>query len=316
MSRPLKHLARFSDATLGAFAFVPSSETLDHLIRYLSTWSGTDKLFTLIEYTLKLVAPVLVARAKLQHRVGVRKEATSSVATSLARFASIIGDFKMLGRFLGLLPIVQWMISMERSPPPTRVLLTIERLQGWSMLAYYPLEHLYYLRAHDLIPAAVPSLMSLVRRSSKRVQLNTNTLGMWSCRAWAVYVILQFAHLIQDRKLLLMSEKNLRKSKGVASEDKEDLRKRWGAFWNEVVANSANLPLAIHWSLEKGLFTNDIWPTIFGFINGVATFRSGWKATALPASKTSSTTAVAGSSVSEKAETDSQVVSVVLADAD
>ncbi|KIK87699.1 hypothetical protein PAXRUDRAFT_831827 [Paxillus rubicundulus Ve08.2h10] len=296
MSHPVKGLARFSDATLGAFAFVPSSETLDHLIRYLSTWNGTDKLFTLIEYTLKLVAPVLIARAKIQHRVGVRKEVTSSIATSLTSFASLISDFKMLGRFLGLLPIVQWMITMERSPPPTRVLLIIERLQGWSMLAYYPLEHLFYLRAHDLIPAAVPSLVSLVGPSSKRVQLNPNTLAMWSCRAWAVYVILQFAHLMQDRKLLLMREKNLKKCKGVASEDKEDLRKRWGAFWNEVVVNSTNLPLAIHWSLEKGMFTNNIWPTIFGFINGVATFRSGWKATALHASKTSSASiATAGS---------------------
>ncbi|KAF9223744.1 hypothetical protein BS17DRAFT_733490 [Gyrodon lividus] len=309
MSRPAKGLTRFSDATLGAFALVPSSETLDHLIRYLSTWSGTDKLFTLVQYTFKLVAPVLVARAKLQHRVGLRKEATSGVATSFTSFANIIGDFKMLGRFLGLLPILQWMIAMERSPPPTRALLTIERLQGWSMLAYYPLEHLYYLRAHNLVPVAMPSIMSLVRRTSKPVHLNANALAMWSCRAWAIYVILQFAHLIQDRKLLLMREKNLKKGKGIATEDKEDLRNRWDAFWNEVVANSANLPIAIHWSLKQGIFTNDIWPTILGFINGVAAFRSGWKATALPASKTRSTTDVAGNIAiaSKKTEADSHV---------
>lgn len=147
----------------------------------------------------------------------------------------------------GLLPILQWMISMERNPSPTRALLTIERLQGWSMLAYYPLEHLYYLRAHNLIPATIPSITSLLRPTSKRIHLNANSLVMWSCRAWTVYVILQFAHLMEDRKLLLMKEKNLRKGKGVVAGDKEDLRNKWDSFWNEVVANSANLPLALHW---------------------------------------------------------------------
>ncbi len=35
-------LSRLEDATLGAFALVPSSQTLDHLVRYLSTWSGSE----------------------------------------------------------------------------------------------------------------------------------------------------------------------------------------------------------------------------------------------------------------------------------
>jgi len=48
------------------------------------------------------------------------------------------------------------MISLERSPPPTRSLLSIERAQGWSMLAYYPLEHLYYLAVHNIVPPTIP----------------------------------------------------------------------------------------------------------------------------------------------------------------
>ncbi|KAG6374382.1 hypothetical protein JVT61DRAFT_4418 [Boletus reticuloceps] len=35
-------LAHISDTTLGAFAFVTPSEVLNHLIRFLSTWSGTE----------------------------------------------------------------------------------------------------------------------------------------------------------------------------------------------------------------------------------------------------------------------------------
>ena len=30
------------DSTLGVFALVPSSETLNHLVRFLSTWSGSE----------------------------------------------------------------------------------------------------------------------------------------------------------------------------------------------------------------------------------------------------------------------------------
>ncbi|KAG1798186.1 uncharacterized protein HD556DRAFT_1353704 [Suillus plorans] len=287
MSRTSKlhTLARLNDTTLGSFSNVPSSETLNHLVRYLSTWSGSDKFFTLIQYTLKLIVPFLHWRARLQHRAGIKKDATSNAAPSLASFTSIIGDARMLGRFWGLLPIFQWMISMERNPPPTRTLHTIERLQGWSMLGYYPLEHLYYLRAHNLIPTSIPALSAILGRSSKRISLNENKLILWSSRFWLLYVVLQFAHLREDRKLLLTRQRNLRKGKGLSVEDKEDLRKRWDSLGNELVANAANLPLALHWSLESGIFANDIWVTIFSLINGIATFRGGWKATALPSVK-------------------------------
>lgn len=50
MSRLVKDdaLAQLSDATLGAFVFVPPSEVLDHLIRFLSTWSGTELRMALL----------------------------------------------------------------------------------------------------------------------------------------------------------------------------------------------------------------------------------------------------------------------------
>ena len=34
--------SRIDDLVLGAFALAPTSETLDHAIRYLSTWSGSE----------------------------------------------------------------------------------------------------------------------------------------------------------------------------------------------------------------------------------------------------------------------------------
>jgi len=153
------------------------------------------------------------------------------------------------------------------------------------MLAYYPLEHLYYLCSHGLIPSSIPSLSSLFSATGKPVSLNTGAIGKWSCRFWAVYVILQFAHLQDDRKLLQLRQRSLSKAKGKApavNGELEELRKRWDSYWNEIITNISYLPLTIHWSLENGLFNNDIWVGVFGLVAALASFRSGWKATALP----------------------------------
>lgn len=53
----------------------------------------------------------------------------------------------MLGRFFGLLPIIAWMFSLEQkddTSPQTlqsKIVKNVQRVQAWSMMAYYPLEH-------------------------------------------------------------------------------------------------------------------------------------------------------------------------------
>ena len=149
----------------------------------------------------------------------------------------------------GLLPILKWLISLERSPPATRNLLTIERLQGWSMLAYYPLEHVYYLGSHGIIPNVITSPFSLFTSKKRKLSLDLNTLGLWSCRFWAIYVALHFIHLLEDRKLLKQRYNSLRKAKGtgLTQGEKFEIRQRWDAFWSEVIINLGYFPLTIHW---------------------------------------------------------------------
>jgi hypothetical protein len=50
----------------------------------------------LIQYGAKVLVPILQARARLQHRVGLRNEPSSSLASKLAKLASIIGDARTL----------------------------------------------------------------------------------------------------------------------------------------------------------------------------------------------------------------------------
>jgi len=285
---------RLEDMTLGAFAYAPQSDVLDHAVRFLSSWGGSDKLFMIIQYSLKIIIPVLNFRARLQHKAGMNKDGSSSAATALAKLYGIIGDSRMLWRFFGLLSIYQWMTGLERSRPPTRKLLSIERLQGWSMLLYYPLEHLYYLRAHAILPLSftLPFALPFLTRN-KKLTLDINKLGLWSTRFWAAYVFLQLAHLSEDFGLLKLRERAVSKIKGkgkeredgqvddVGAAERAELSTRRSALTSELITQLGYLPLTVHWSLEQGLFKNDIWVGIFGLIAGVASFHSGWKATAL-----------------------------------
>ena len=149
----------------------------------------------------------------------------------------------------GILPIIQWLKALERNPPTTTELLTIERLQAWSMLAYYILEHAYYLCYHGILPSKIPSFRSLFSSVPSYTVLNPDSMAIWSCRFWALYVLLQFAHLREDWKLLKKRDKTLRKAKGTGSNalELEDINQRWDAFWNEVVVNVGYLPLTLHW---------------------------------------------------------------------
>lgn len=283
LSNPIA-LARLNDAVLGSFSNVQPSETLDHLVRFLGTWSGSDKLFMVVQYAAKVIIPLLNLRARLQYRAGLRQHPTSSAAEGYAKLYSLVGDSRTLWRIWGLLPILQWLISLERKPQPTRNLLTIERLQGWSMIAYYPLEHVYYLCTHGIIPSTIPSPANLFSSQKKSIKLDVNAIAIWSCRFWAAYVLLHFAHLREDWQLLQLRYRTLRKSKGtgLTVAEKQELQQRKDAFWSEVVINLGYLPLTVHWSLEKGLFKNDVWVGVFGLVAAVASFRAGWKATATP----------------------------------
>ncbi|KAF8525899.1 peroxisomal biogenesis factor 11 [Hysterangium stoloniferum] len=279
-SRPFT-LAKLNDIILGAFANVPESQTLDHAVRYLSTWSGSDKLFMVVQYFAKLIIPILELRARLQFRAGLRPTPKSVGAEKWSNLGSILGDSRTLWRTWGLLPIIQWLIALERSPPPTKYLHNIERLQGLSMLIYYPLEHIYYFAAHSLLPP----------RFSPSSALN-NKIAIWSCRAWAVYVALQFLHLKEDWKLYKLRERALRRNSGKSNgadevlTEKMEVEQRKRAIWNEFWVNVGYLPLTVHWSLEKGLFPNETWVGLFGTIAAINSFQGGWAVTAPPLSKT------------------------------
>jgi hypothetical protein len=156
-----------------------------------------------------------------------------------------------------MLPIIQWLISLERAPPPTRRLLTIERTQGWSMLAFYPLQHLSYFRKHDIIPTTLPlpaGLPTQLSGKTRRATINVAALSRWASRLWATYMVLQLAHLREDRTLLIKKQRALSRLSSVEKEHAE-LARRWDTWYNELAVSLSFLPMTIHWYVFLSLFT-------------------------------------------------------------
>lgn len=134
-------------------------------------------------------------------------------------------------------------MSLSKYPPATTKLATIERFQCYAMLAYYPLEHLFYLRVHDIIPPFI-----WVPWSWKPQLLHPGKLVKWSCRFLVVYLLLQFAHLHEDRNLLLQKEKALAKASGKEAEaERVELKKKWAALKIATISTACKLPTGLHW---------------------------------------------------------------------
>jgi hypothetical protein len=146
------------------------------------------------------------------------------------------------------------MVALERAPPPTRLLHNLERIQGWSMLFYCPIEAVAYLSSHNVLSIS-PSTQ--------------NKLWLNSARAWALYVGLQLLHLVEDNRLLRLRARALERSRGhptpsalkaggesekALSVEQVQTRNMWdelddrkAAILNEFWVNLGYLPLTIHW---------------------------------------------------------------------
>jgi len=136
------------------------------------------------------------------------------------------------------------------------------------MLAYYPLEHTYFLASNKVISLSPKTIAKLAR---------------WSVRFWMAYVVLQVLHLREDRRLLHARERVSRNDSSM--EERMAINQRKQAIRNETWVNLGYLPLTVHWSLPNGLFKNELWVGLFGLIAAIGGFRGGWAATAIPVRK-------------------------------
>lgn len=234
------------------------------------------------QYGSQVVMAVLLALHRLRQRIGLARTKDSTIVPHIHNLYAVVADARILFRIWGILPMIQWMISMERTPPPNKYLLTLERLQGWSMVLYCPMEAAAYLAMHKVI------------NLSDRVQ---NKLWLWGCRFWLLYVVLQLAHVVEDNRLLRLRSHALERTRGhpppattdekaelsgeqkVTSDIWRDIETRKDALLSELWVNIGYFPLTLHWSIETGLIS-DFWVGVFGSIAALSGMRMGWKACA------------------------------------
>ena len=113
------------------------------------------------------------------------------------------------------------------------------------MLAYFPTEQLYYLRVHDIIPAAI-TLPFL----GKTVGLNAKKLSQASSRFYLAYIVLEFFRLKERSGLLHAKEKALSGANANSAEtnaEKTELKYSWDAHILATACNTFRLPGALHW---------------------------------------------------------------------
>ncbi|KAF7329740.1 hypothetical protein MKEN_00237300 [Mycena kentingensis (nom. inval.)] len=249
------------DALLGFIgANTPPSATIDHALRYLGTWGGTDKLMMTAQYAAKLVAPYLLYRAQLQFSAGKRAKPLSLTHDGLYKFAGQLSVARRIMGFWGILAIFKGLSKLERSPPPnyTRLQLNLERLQGLSMLVFYPLEYVSFFSA----PFTGP-LLRVSRATSQFAEL-------WSVRAWGAYVALNIIELFTEWSALKEEQ------------DAEKRTKRRRQIMYQLVANVSRMPVIVHWSVVGGIYSSELLTSALSLISALASFRGGWENHYLP----------------------------------
>ncbi|KAJ2006658.1 regulation of peroxisome size [Coemansia thaxteri] len=230
--------------------------TLDHIIRFLSSGSGHDKFWMMTQYFTKVVVWLLAKRNQ--------KPASERVRT----LSNLVSDYRIMIRLTGLAPMAQYVRYAEQFPAQTRLLKWLDRIMNTTLVCYYPLEHIYWLGAHQILPF-----------SEKMVDF----AGYWSCRFWAVWVALQFVRLGEEYRLIKGKKQN------IYTRDKIDAAQMQGELdavdaevksWKtQLLINACYFPLTLHWSIRGSTFP-DVAVGVCGTVAAVAQAYNVWKATA------------------------------------
>ncbi|KAJ1867578.1 hypothetical protein LPJ78_000813 [Coemansia sp. RSA 989] len=236
--------------------FKGPAPTLDHIVRFLSSGSGHDKFWMTTQYFTKIVVWICAKR-------GLR-----SASERVRMLSGLVADYRIMIRLVGLAPMTQFIRYCEQTQAPTRTLQWLDRIMNLSMVCYYPLEHIYWLGAHRIIPL-----------SEKLV----DDAGYWSCRFWAIWIALQFVHLGEEYRVIKSRRQKIHtRGKVDAAQMQQELdavdadAKSW---WIQLLINTCYFPLTMHWSIRGSTFP-EVAVGCFGTVAALAQAYNVWHATA------------------------------------
>ncbi|KAF7292986.1 hypothetical protein MIND_01197900 [Mycena indigotica] len=263
-SRPTKQFS-LDDALLGFIgANTPPSETIDHAVRFLGTYSGTDKFLMATQYMAKFIAPFILYRAQLQFRAGKRPKPVSLTEEGLFKFAGQISAARRIMGFPNILYFIKALSALERNPPASRLILNVGRIQCLSMLVFYPLEYVSFFSA----PASGP----LLRISPKDALF----AQLWSVRAWLVFTAFKIVEQAHDL-IALLRKHTYHKDEA----ERAKIAKRKFHLTYALISNVVRLPVILHWSVIGGIYKNEIWTSGLSLVSALAALKGGWESTRL-----------------------------------
>ncbi|KAG0150281.1 hypothetical protein CROQUDRAFT_668604 [Cronartium quercuum f. sp. fusiforme G11] len=230
-------------------------DELERITRLLSTSSGTDKCLMLIQYVALLLS-------KISAR-GHKFSSSRRLSQRFGALSGLVSETRTTIRLLDLFSLLQWWRSLKPSGHSFKSrILDLERMEVISMLVFYPLEHIYFLTTKKILPC------------SPRVALKA---ALYSCRAWAVYTFLHLGRLWHSYQEL-QQEQIQQEQQGSEKQAKIKFEARRAALINGLTVNLAYLPLTLHWSLEKGLYSSEYITAFCGLFAAVTQLRVAWKA--------------------------------------
>jgi hypothetical protein len=180
-------------------------------------------MFMIMQYSAGLTALSLAKSPTLLQKPNIIA-LISSLKIANAKF----GEFRVLLRLFGLLPIIQWYDDLSKvDRPASWYCHTLEKLQAISLLCYYPLEHASYFGSRGIITSLKPSTIA---RMSKV-----------SCQFWAAYTVFKLAQIFEELRMISVQKS---RAAGVAS---SELRIKERTAKEALIVNGAYFPMTLHW---------------------------------------------------------------------
>jgi len=130
------------------------------------------------------------------------------------------------------------MSALERNRPASRLLLNLRRVQGLSMIAFYPLDYLSFFSS----PLA-PLVRGVPRGTSELA-------GLWSVRAWGTYVAVQIVLLLQQLKDL-SATRRVNPGTEITREEALAIQNKKRDVVLQLISSIVRLPVILHWCVEK-----------------------------------------------------------------
>jgi len=225
-----------------------SNSKLDRLVRFVGSVDGADKGLMLFEFLSKVLAHILQQR-----------QPNSDLQKQLENLSRPLGDTRMLLRFYGLIPLIKWILTLEKNGAKTSFLLLLRRLENLFSLMYFPLEHSFWLGAHQVIPFT---------------QEKISTFALWSCRCWAANVFLKFWYLWEEYRIVSEREN---KNK-LQENEKQEILKEKSRIALELYINLSYFPLTIQYSSRQPPFS-EFAMSIFGLFAAFGELYKAWNKT-------------------------------------